>query len=100
MSVLGDRVRLTQLFDNLLSNAIKFCEPADIITVRLKTDGNSAMAEICDTGRGFEEAASETIFQPFVQSKPRSDGARSGLGLGLAISRRLVELYGRHDYGA
>jgi signal transduction histidine kinase len=92
--VSADQVRLRQIFDNLLSNAIKFSELGGVITVRLKADDINAIVEISDTGRGFDENAKETIFEPFEQRSEAGSRGYAGLGLGLAISRQLVELLG------
>jgi len=92
--VVSDRIRLTQVFDNLLSNAAKFTEGGGTISLTLEGhDDKSVIVRITDTGRGFDAAASETIFQPFAQSG-HSGVREPGLGLGLAISRQLIELLG------
>jgi signal transduction histidine kinase len=92
--VFSDRLRLKQIFDNLLSNAIKFTEDGGTVGVRLKTDGNDVIVEISDSGRGFDAAIKEAIFEPFVQAGQSVSHEQSGMGLGLAISRQLVELLG------
>jgi len=93
MIVISDRIRLTQVFDNLLSNATKFTDSGGMISLKLDGDHKNVIVQISDTGRGFEAAASEAIFQPFAQSG-QSGVREHGLGLGLAISRQLIELLG------
>ena len=91
--VLGDRVRLTQVFNNLLSNAIKFTAPGDAIEVQIQADDRTITMQIRDNGCGFDPALGETIFTPFMQNSAVTRGAQKGLGLGLAICRQLVELH-------
>ncbi len=92
--VRGDRVRLQQIVDNVLSNAIKFTPAPGRVTVRLGTKAGSAILWIHDTGIGFDSALAESLFEPFIQQEQQIDRFRGGLGLGLAISRRLAELQG------
>src|SRR5258708_38162566 len=90
--VYGDRVRLTQVMGNLLSNAIKFTDGTGRITLHLSTDDKSAIVKIVDTGRGFDAASSEDIFDPFVQRGEASFSEQGSMGLVLAISKQLIEL--------
>jgi signal transduction histidine kinase len=92
--VLGDRIRLTQVFDNLLANAVKFTTGAGRILLALSTDEKNAIVKIIDTGRGFDPAANNEIFNPFVQHSETISGEQGSMGLGLAISRQLIELLG------
>jgi signal transduction histidine kinase/ActR/RegA family two-component response regulator len=92
--VRGDYIRLRQIIDNLLSNAIKFTPASGTIAVRLREDGSSVTLGIEDTGIGFASALASILFEPFVQQEQGSDRTSSGLGLGLAISRKLAELHG------
>jgi CheY-like chemotaxis protein/two-component sensor histidine kinase len=92
--VRGDRVRLQQIIDNILSNAIKFTPAPGRVTLRLRTEGGSAVLRIEDIGIGFDSAMAERMFEPFIQQEQQIDRFSGGLGLGLAISRKLAELQG------
>jgi signal transduction histidine kinase/ActR/RegA family two-component response regulator len=92
--VRGDRVRLQQIVDNIFSNAVKFTPAPGRVNVRLRTEGGSAVLRIEDTGIGFDSAMAERMFEPFMQQEQQIDRFSGGLGLGLAISRKLTELQG------
>ena len=93
--VLGDAMRLEQVFSNLLQNAEKFTHNEGAITVHSQDQGGSRIAvEISDTGIGIKPEALETIFEPFEQGSPDLARRYGGLGLGLAIARSLVEAHG------
>lgn len=96
-AVLIDAVRLQQVFWNLLRNAAKFTPGKGRITIetRVSADGDVLAIEITDTGIGMSAEEINRIFQPFSQGDHASNGHRfGGLGLGLAISQKLVELHG------
>jgi len=89
----GDRTRLTQVFSNILHNAVKYTPPDGRIEVTLRTDRGHAIASIRDNGMGIPVEMLDHIFEPFAQldrSYERPDG---GLGIGLTLARRLVELH-------
>jgi len=90
----GDRVRLAQIIDNVLSNALKFTPAGGRISVRLRTGDSRATISIADSGVGFESSFEREMFAPFVQGAQGLDRPTGGLGLGLAISKQLVELHG------
>jgi signal transduction histidine kinase len=89
--VLGDRTRITQVFDNLLSNATKFTPSGWIKVSSLKEQG-TVVVRIEDTGVGIAPEQREAIFRPFVQSRSAMHGL--GLGLGLSLAKLLIELHG------
>lgn len=90
----ADAPRLTQVFWNLLSNARKFTPPEGTVRVRAWRDGNDLVAQVSDTGMGIEPELLPRVFDAFQQGR-RNDVRRfGGLGLGLAISKSLVELHG------
>lgn len=94
--VAGDDVRLQQVFWNLLRNAVKFTPDKGIITVSSKVDGsaNTIVISVADTGIGLSSAELERIYDAFSQGDhAASESAHrfGGLGLGLAISKSLVE---------
>jgi PAS domain S-box-containing protein len=92
----GDPVRLQQVAWNLLSNAVKFTPRGGSVEVALERVDSSAEIRVSDSGRGISPAFLPYIFDPFRQEEAIATRARSGLGLGLAIARRLVELHGGH----
>ena len=90
----GDAARLQQVFWNLLSNAVKFTPPGGTIRIALQQrDAGTARITVADTGEGIPPAFLPFVFERFKQAATLSRG-RSGLGLGLAIARDLVELHG------
>ncbi len=86
-----DAARLRQVAYNLLSNAIKFTPPEGRVTVALARDGDQMRLTVSDTGPGIAPADQERVFAAFEQLTP---GAGEGTGLGLALTRRLVEAHG------
>jgi two-component system, chemotaxis family, CheB/CheR fusion protein len=92
----GDSVRLEQVISNLLENAAKYTPPGGRITLTLARMNGEAVLSVRDTGIGLESAVLERIFDLFTQvdhSLVRSGG---GLGLGLAVVRRVLELHDGH----
>ncbi len=96
--VRGDAARLTQVLWNLLSNAVKFTPEHGGISVRSRIETQDGAAwvavEVTDTGMGIEPATLPRIFGAFEQGAREITRAFGGLGLGLAISRRIVEMHG------
>jgi two-component system CheB/CheR fusion protein len=90
----GDATRLVQMVGNLLTNALKFTPRGGRVTIVLERDGESAVLRIRDTGVGIEPGLNAQLFEPFVQADQALDRAAGGLGLGLALSKGLVELHG------
>lgn len=91
----ADAVRMQQVFWNVLKNAVKFTPPCGTITVRTfhAADSQDALVvEVADTGIGIAPEMLETIFDSFAQEDHSGAHRFGGLGLGLAITRRLVEL--------
>ena len=97
--IVGDEVRLSQVIKNLLNNATKFTDPGGAIQVTLEagedaSHQNQATIRVRDTGIGMEPATVETMFQEFRQAESSIARSRGGLGLGMALSRRLVTMHG------
>jgi two-component system CheB/CheR fusion protein len=90
----ADPIRIEQVALNLLSNAIKFTPPFGRIAVRLSREDEEALLEVVDTGRGFPASFMPHIFQLFKQADTRTSREQTGLGIGLALVRELVELQG------
>ena len=90
----GDAVRLEQVLTNLLTNAVKYTPAGSRIHVALRSDGADALLTVEDTGVGIPPELLPFIFDMFVQGDRTLDRARGGLGIGLTLVRRLVELHG------
>ena len=89
----ADKIRLRQILLNLLSNAIKFTNEGGRITVTARLDDGGRLARIAvtDTGIGISPEDQKKLFQEFVQLDATASRRYEGTGLGLALSRRLVE---------
>jgi signal transduction histidine kinase len=94
IQVLGDGMRLQQIVGNLVSNALKFTPNGGRVTIELERSAQDARIVVADTGIGIDPAQLPKIFDTFWQADPSTPSAREGLGLGLSIVRRLVELHG------
>lgn len=92
--VAGDESRLMQVFDCLLSNAIKFSPNGGKITVRVEDAGAMVRASVSDQGIGVSPQDQERIFARFYQVDGSARRRFGGLGLGLAIAKRIVEAHG------
>jgi signal transduction histidine kinase len=92
--VLGDANRLQQVMWNLLSNAVKFTKPGGRIDVGVNEAANNVTISVADNGVGIDAAFLPYVFERFRQADSSSTRAQSGLGLGLAIVRHLVDLHG------
>ncbi|WP_170037255.1 sensor histidine kinase [Georgenia soli] len=90
----GDRMRLTQVVDNIVSNAIKYSNPGGTVTVSLDADDEQAHLQVRDTGIGISAADQEHLFERFYRARAVRRGVVPGTGLGLHISRQLVEAHG------
>jgi two-component system CheB/CheR fusion protein len=90
----GDLARLVQVFANLLTNAAKFTAPGGRVTVRVEPREGAVVVRVRDTGVGIEPAMQARILDLFVQEEASLDRSRGGLGIGLTLVRRLVELHG------
>jgi PAS domain S-box-containing protein len=92
--ILADCIRLQQVFWNLINNAVKFTSQGGEITIRTFNDKQARFHfEIADTGIGIEPQRLASLFRPFEQADPSVNRQFGGLGLGLAISKRLVDLH-------
>lgn len=91
--VMGDRTRLRQVTLNLISNAVKFT-PAGQVQLQVSLVGQEIVVSVSDTGIGISTEEQETIFTEFYRSQRAVGSGYGGLGLGLAISRQLIEQHG------
>jgi signal transduction histidine kinase len=89
----ADEDRLRQVVLNLINNAIKFTPAGGKITLRAKKHGTSLVVEVQDTGHGINKEDQQWLFEPYHQLGEET-ARRRGLGLGLSLSKKLVELHG------
>jgi signal transduction histidine kinase len=94
ISVMADRARLTQVLLNLLANGIKFTPEGGTIAVAAEARRRTVTITVSDTGVGIPHDQLASVFDEFVQLDPGREQGRLGTGLGLTLSRRLVELMG------
>jgi signal transduction histidine kinase len=90
----ADAVRLTQVLSNLINNAAKFSDSGATIDVSASVEADHAVISVADQGIGIAPEKLEEIFEMFSQLDASLDRTKSGLGLGLPLARRLVELHG------
>ena len=93
LHVSGDRARLVQCISNILANAAKFTNSGGEIHVRSYAAGTSAVIEIRDNGMGISAELLPRIFDLFVQSDRTLDRSQGGMGIGLAVVKRLVDMH-------
>jgi signal transduction histidine kinase len=90
----GDRVRIEQIVTNLLSNAVGHTPPSKVIRVTLWSEGAEGVLRVADEGTGIAPEHMERIFDLFFQAHGTRAGRQGGLGIGLTLVKRLVELHG------
>ena len=94
--VQGDPGRLRQVVSNLVENAVKYTQPGGRMTVTLQQRSDQAVLTVSDNGIGIAAEDLERIFEPFTQSHQPLANPSSGLGIGLSVVRRIVQLHGGH----
>ena len=94
ISVEGDKTRLVQVIANILHNAAKFMDDGGRIRLSVRRDGQYVAIKIADTGIGIAPELVPRIFELFTQVHSKSERAQGGLGIGLALVRRLTEMHG------
>ncbi|WKZ86465.1 PAS domain-containing sensor histidine kinase [Ralstonia pickettii] len=90
----GDADRIRQVLANLLSNALRFTPPGGHVEVRLEREAENIRVVVADNGKGIPHESLEAIFLPFAQLNASRGTEHGGLGLGLAIARKLALLHG------
>ncbi|HEX2223989.1 MAG TPA: ATP-binding protein [Thermoanaerobaculia bacterium] len=90
----ADAARLSQVFSNLLNNAAKYTEPGGRIWLTAARDGAEAVVRVRDNGIGIPPDRLAQIFEPFIQVDSSLERSQGGLGIGLTLVQRLLELHG------
>src|SRR5271157_153337 len=90
----GDLTRLAQVVSNLLNNSAKYTPDGGRITLSAKVEGNNAVIRVTDNGSGISAEMLPQVFDMFTQVDRTLDRAQGGLGIGLSLVRRLVEMHG------
>ena len=90
----GDLVRMEQIVNNIVGNAVKYTPAGGLIRVRVTLDGGDVLLRVDDNGYGIAPELLPRVFDLFVQGERTLDRAQGGLGIGLTLVRRLVELHG------
>ena len=90
----GDPLRLEQVLGNLLTNAARYSEDGGLIRVTLEAGSGEAVIRVRDTGIGIPPEVLPRLFDLFSQASPSSTRSQDGLGIGLTLVKRLVELHG------
>ncbi|MFM0475717.1 ATP-binding response regulator [Paraburkholderia strydomiana] len=94
LPIMGDAVRLRQVFANLLSNALKYTPAGGTIVATTEVVGNDVIATVTDDGEGIPHQLLDRIFQPFAQVDGSTTRKHGGLGLGLSIARSIIGMHG------
>jgi CheY-like chemotaxis protein len=94
LGVSGDSMRLTQAFLNLLNNAAKYTHIGGSLALRVDVEEGYYCIRVIDNGKGIPRESLDAVFELFMQIDPESCGTQGGLGVGLALVRRIVELHG------
>jgi PAS domain S-box-containing protein len=94
LAIDGDRVRLIQVLGNLLTNAAKYTAQGGRIHLSVRCDAGHVLISVLDSGVGIAPDMLEVVFDLFAQGEHAADQPDSGLGIGLALARRLVEMHG------
>ncbi len=94
LEIPADKLKMQQIISNLLFNAVKFTPDGGQVTVRVKLEGKQVIVEVMDTGIGIAPENQKRVFEDFFQVKRDIKDKTPGLGLGLGLSRRLVEMHG------
>ncbi len=90
----GDRARINQALYNLVGNALKFTPSGGMVSVKAAADGNLAVIDVVDTGRGLSAEDIARLFRPFSQAHSAGEIPERGSGLGLYIAKGIVEAHG------
>src|SRR5262249_42713310 len=89
-----DATRISQIIGNLLHNAAKFTPSGGQIAIELAREGDHAVIRVSDSGEGIPHDQLERVFDMFARIESRASKSDQGLGIGLALGRRLAEMHG------
>jgi two-component system, NtrC family, sensor histidine kinase KinB len=92
--LVADEQQLVWVINNLVTNALKYTESGGVVTVRVRQELGHLLMEVEDTGIGIPPEHLDSIFDKFVQVKRFQDATPGSVGLGLAIAKEIVEMYG------
>jgi two-component system sensor histidine kinase ChvG len=92
--VRGNEDRLAQVFGNIISNALSFSPPHSSVKIRLENEQDMIVVKIEDEGTGIPDSKLETIFERFYTERPDHEDYGSHSGLGLSISKQIIEAHG------
>lgn len=90
----ADRTRLAQIFANLLNNSARYSDPGQPIAVTFAREGGDAVVRVSDAGMGIHPAMLPRVFEMFRQADRSGGHSRGGLGIGLSLVKRIVEMHG------
>jgi signal transduction histidine kinase/ActR/RegA family two-component response regulator len=90
----ADAIRIAQAVGNVLENATKYTKPGGRIALRARREGSQAVISVRDNGIGIEPQMAARIFDMFVQAENGDRRPNGGLGIGLALSRKMIEMHG------
>jgi two-component system, sensor histidine kinase len=90
----GDATRLAQILSNLLNNAAKYTNRGGRVSLTARVEDKTLVMEVADTGIGIAPDMLDSVFEMFVQVDSTLERSNAGLGVGLSLARRLVELHG------
>src|SRR5262249_55069909 len=90
----ADRSRLAQVFANLLDNSAKYTPLGGLVHLSVEPQGSDVVVRVADNGAGIPADQLESIFEMFTQADPSLERTPGGLGIGLSLVKRLVELHG------
>lgn len=93
LAITGERALLKQLIDNLVSNAIRYTDRGGTVDLSLAASADGARLRVADTGRGISAEALPHVFEPFYRERGAGPQSSPGVGLGLAIVRRVADLH-------
>lgn len=94
LTVLGLEGRLTQVFQNLIANALSFSPPGGVVRVEARRNGAMVEITVTDDGPGIPQGKEDAIFERFYTERPAGEKFGTHSGLGLSISRQIVEAHG------
>jgi signal transduction histidine kinase len=94
LALMGDPLRLEQVFQNLIQNALKYSNPPEPIAVRARRDDGCVVVTVQDRGIGIPQAALSQLFQRFYRASNAKDTHVAGMGIGLYVVREIVALHG------